>query len=225
MAGRGPLAEEIRSALRRCVAADPDLTRESHASDLFEAYVFTLILRAAHDLGAMIAYEDVSGRRPPRFVFRTSPGYIYSTERQYCHAIIEFPGKPALEVHVGVRVQGSSGVLHECDVAVLFRDEAITFRLNRVPPRQSKIVLAVECKFYSVSIPLGLARGFVGLASDLGSSRDRYFVVNTQSGQAEKYLTNRGRKWEHQLYPDSTMSVDRLRHTFQTSFRDFTAVN
>src|SRR6266540_1961782 len=94
------LVTEINQALRQCISSDPSLTTDSHASDLFEAYVFTLILLAADDLGASISYEDVFGRRPSRFVFRTSPGYIYSTERSYCHALIDFPGKPPLEAHV-----------------------------------------------------------------------------------------------------------------------------
>src|SRR5438132_13972232 len=151
--------------------AAPSLRESSHASDLFEAYVFGIGLLAAADLGAVLDYADVDGLKPARFIFRTSPGHIYSRERNYCHAILQFGGRPALEAHVGVRVQGSSGVLHECDIAVLTGAEAATCRLDQVGPRQSKVIVAVECKFYSVALPLGLARGFVGLVSDLPPKR------------------------------------------------------
>ncbi len=98
---RRSLLDELEAGLRLCASVSPQLTTESHASDLFEAYVFTIILRAARDLGAEIDYRDVTGGRPASFVFRTSPGYIYSKERQYCHAVIAFQGKPRLEAHVG----------------------------------------------------------------------------------------------------------------------------
>jgi hypothetical protein len=42
-----------------------------------------------------------------------------------------------------------------------------------------QVVLAAECKFYSVPIPLRLARAFVGLVSDLGAGKDRLLVVRS----------------------------------------------
>jgi hypothetical protein len=41
-------------------------------------------------LGAQVAYETVRGTSPSQFIFRTSPGYIYSTEQDYTHAILSF---------------------------------------------------------------------------------------------------------------------------------------
>lgn len=223
MSSNQDLLDELRIVLGTAVT--PSLTAASAASDLFEAYIFGLLLQAAANQGARrIYFEDVNGSRPSTFVFRTSPGFIYSTQQSYCHAVIDFDGKPRLEVHVGIRVQGSSGVLHECDVAVVRRTEAILCRRQRVQPRQSKVVIAIECKFYSVQIPLALARGFVGLVSDLATG-DRYFVVNTDSDQAERYLTSRKRLWEHEVYPGSATAVTRLLNAFQVSFRNFVASN
>jgi hypothetical protein len=217
------LLADLKDALGASVT--PSLTTSSATSDLFEAYVFGILLQAARDQGAqLVTFEDVDGMRPTTFVFRTSPGYIYSREQPYCHAVIEFAGKPALEAHVGIRVQGSSGVLHECDIAVLRQTEAVLCRRQMVQPRQSKVIIAVECKFYSATIPLGLARGFVGLVSDVAQG-DRYFIVNTNSNQAEKYLTARKRSWEHEVYPGSLIAVARLRNAFQVSFRNFVAAN
>jgi hypothetical protein len=62
-----------------------------------------------------------------------------------------------------------SSVLHEADIAVLTRSEAKICRYNRVAPRTSSLVLTEECKFYTTSLGLGLARGFVGLCTEFGS--------------------------------------------------------
>src|SRR3954449_124772 len=96
----------------------------SAANDIFEGYVFGLIIRAAVAAGGSVAYEDVFGSPATRLVFRTSPGMLYSTTHPYTYAVVDFPNCDPLEVHVGVRVQGRSGVLHECDVLVLPQAEA-----------------------------------------------------------------------------------------------------
>jgi hypothetical protein len=202
----------------------PGLTNASTTDDIFEAYVFSLALEAARIEGAHISFRDVYGRTPSIFTFRTSPGYIFSTTQPYTHAVIDFPGRPILEAHIGVRVAGSSGVLHECDVAVLYQSEAATCRLNRVSPRSSKLIMGIECKFYSSTIPLGLARSFIGLGLDL-SAQDCYFVVNTSSDSAEKLLAKKNRAYGCNIVPSSSIAVDRLRSSFQSSFAKFKARN
>jgi hypothetical protein len=193
-------------------------------SDIFEAYVLCLLLKAAQREGATIAYEDVKGKTPSSLIFRTSPAQIYSDKKPYCHAIIEFANKPLLEAHIGIRVSGKSKVLHECDVAVIFRDEGITCRNHSVPPRHSKLILAVECKFYTDSISLIQARAFIGLSADLKAD-DCFFVVNTDSGSAEKLLAHRRNNWEHRIIPRSQNEVSRLIALFQNHFKNFKAKN
>jgi hypothetical protein len=105
---------------------------------------------------------------------------------------------------------------------VITRTEAITCRRGRVQPRQSQVILAAECKFYTVPLPLGLARGFVGLASDL-PSRDRYFVFNTTGNNIERYLSARARLWERSVRPSAPLEAARLQNAFQTTFRNFRA--
>ena len=58
-------------------------------------------------------------------------------------------------------------MLHECDVVDLDGAEATQSRRNNADPRSSKCLLAVECKYYATPLPLGMARGFVGLQADL----------------------------------------------------------
>ena len=204
----------------------PGLTSSSDPSDIFEAYIFSLVVKAARDEGATVSFRDVFGKSPSVFVFRTSPGYISSTTQPYTYAIIQFSNKPILEVHIGVRVEGASGVLHECDVAVIHQSEAELCRKNaKIHPRYSKVELAIECKFYTTKIKLGLVRSFVGLISDL-SKEQRYFVVNTSLDSAASitaYLSKLTKGWEHNIVPGSTMALLRLTGSFQNAFKNFKA--
>jgi hypothetical protein len=156
------LLAEIQTALGGSMP--PSLRAVSAGSDIFEAYVLMLVIQAALEEGAQVTYRDVFGNTPTTFVFRTSPGYIYSRAQPYTHGVIAFASKPALEVHMGVRVVGKSGVLHECDIAVIEQAEAETCRRNYVPPRSTKVLIAAECKFYVAALKLSLAREFLGVA-------------------------------------------------------------
>lgn len=216
---RPALLGDIQAALGAAVT--PNLSAASAASDLFEAYVWSLAVEAARDEGATVAFFDVNGNAATSFYFRTSPGFIFSTAQPYTHAELVFPDRPVLEAHVGVRVSGKSGVLHECDVAVLLKAEADLCRAESVSPRSARVIISAECKFYSADVPLGMARGFVGLTSDL-STRDRFFVVNTESDSVERLLTHLGRGWDHRIIPGSD-TVPRLRHAFRDAYKKFKA--
>jgi hypothetical protein len=215
------LLDAIQSALGAAVT--PGLSTSSDPSDVFEAYILSIVLDAAVEVGAQITYRNINGPTT-QFVFRTSPGFIFSTAQPYAFAVIDFPDCPLLEAHIGIRVAGKSEVLHECDVAVLPQTEAQTCRQNNVHPRSSKLVLAVECKFYTVSLPLGLARSFIGLGVDFGTV-GCHFVVNTESEVIEKLLAHHRRNWEHQVLPETPVNVDRLRNSFQKAFKNFIAKN
>lgn len=201
------------------------ITSDSKTHDLFEVYVFTLILKAARAEGAQVSYEDVDGNIPSQFEFRTSPGHIYSRIRPYTHAIIEFDNTPALEAHVGIKVAGRSKVFHECDVAVIKRTEGIACRRSpNAVPRHKSLVLAVECKFYASRINLHLARAFLGLSKDI--STESYFVVNTDGTKSVgKLLAHHRSHWQHQIVPSSSTDVVRLTNVLQNTFKDYVANN
>lgn len=219
-----PITDDLLSDVQAALgtAVSPALTSESAVSDLFEAYILTLLIRAARAEGATVTYFDAAGAPAQSFVFRTSPGYIWSTTQQYTYALLQFQGKEALEAHVGVRVAGKSGVLHEFDVCAIRQSEAELARQNRVQPRSSKVVIGVECKFYTTSLTLGLARAFIGLGSDV-STRNTVFVTNTESESVERLLTARGQQWAHRAVPASAIDVERLRNEFQSAFKYFKA--
>src|SRR5689334_8244834 len=103
---RQSLLGEIRQALGAAVL--PSLTTATAASDLYEAYLFGLVLEAARTQGADVRLCCIRGGVPNPFIFRTSPGYLNSRRRNYGYAEIEFTSCPVLEAHLGVRVSGHS---------------------------------------------------------------------------------------------------------------------
>ena len=62
------LLTQIQSTLGAAVT--PSLSTASDTSDIFEAYVFSLVIEAAKTEGATVSYSDVFGNIPTTFVFR-----------------------------------------------------------------------------------------------------------------------------------------------------------
>lgn len=225
------LLAEIQSTLGSAIT--PNL-RRSDPSGIFEAYILSFVLRAAIRVGARtpIRYEDVNGNSPTIFEFRASPSYIASTARPYTHALIEFPNKPLLEAHVGVLVEGESGVLHECDVAIITREEAQRCRRESrmgwsgspavwISPDTAKIVLSVECKFYQrARLDVDLARSFLGLTSDMSTRCDKYFVASASADSVEVLLNEKHKIWHRNILPGA-VETEMLQNAFQTTFRNF----
>lgn len=203
-------------------AISPSLTTASAGSDIFEAYVLTIILEAAEAEGGAINFRNVDGSIPTIFTFRTSPGHIWWNNQPYTHAEIQFSNLPLLEAHTGVYVSGKSGLIHESDVLVLLSEEAQLSRLNQVPPRSKRSIIAAECKFYSSGLRIGLARAFVGLCSDL-SSRECFFITNITGVNLEKLLTYQRKKWQSPIRPSDAVAANRLRNAVQDVFKDFRA--
>jgi hypothetical protein len=133
-------------------------------SDLYEATLFTLGVLSCRIAGGQIFVENATP-----VIFRTSPGQIWSDT--YTRAVAEFSGRPMVEVHLGVKIAGASGVHHEVDVALIDATEAARCRGFGVPPRRGKLVYAVEAKHYDRSPGIGIGRGFIGLANELYASR------------------------------------------------------
>lgn len=199
-----------------------NLTAQSAGGDVFEAYVFGLVVDAAESEGGIIDFRNRDGSVPAQLIFRTSPAHLYSSTQNYSYARIQFPNIPMLEVHLGVYVSGKSQLIHEADVVVLTEAEGSLSRTNSVPPRSHQCVLTVECKFYASNIGLFLGRGFVGLCSDL-SARESFFVTNSTSTSVEKLLVHKRLKWASQLQPSQTVIVERFRNAVQDVFKDHKA--
>lgn len=201
-------------------SVSPGLTTASAGSDIFEAYVLSVILDAADTEGATIRFRNVDGSIPVTFTFRTTPGHLWWDSAPYTHAEIKFQDAPLLEAHMGVYITGKSGLIHEADLLVLLSEEAVLSRQNSVPPRSSRSIIAVECKFYAANLKIGLARAFVGLCSDL-STRECFFVTNATSVSVEKLLTHQRRQWQSEVQPSQQVIVERFRNALQDVFKDF----
>ena len=222
MPPRQGLLEEISQALGQAVS--PSLTTQSDLSDIYEGYIFVLLLQAARIEGAQVVFSSIQGGAANRFVFRTSPGYLNSQRQNYGYAEIRFPRCPTLEVHLGVRVAGQSNVLHECDVSVLDQTEAELCRkvARTLAPRSARVRIAVEAKYYTTALGLQLGRSFLGLVRDL-SADNVFFVFNHEAESVERLLAHKKQQWEHNIVPGNDVPVDRLRSTFQVAFKNYKA--
>jgi hypothetical protein len=213
------LIAEIRQLLGQVLV--PSVTAQAAADDIFEVYVFGLVLEAARREGAVvIEYENVTGGFSGVCTFRTSSGRIWSQARPYTHAIVRFSNKPPLEVHLGIMMQGSSGVLHEADVVVIPRSEGAACRSSNVEPRASAALLTAECKFYTTPLPLGMGRSFIGLSSEFGKKK-AFFAMNQPPGTVGVLLKKHVEHWEPSIVPVSVSDVGRFIGNLQTPFKNF----
>jgi hypothetical protein len=101
--------------------------------------------------------------------------------------------------------------------------EADSCRANQRQPRASRILMAVDCQYYTSQLKLELAQAFIAFSSELRVAGNCYFVSNSSSDSVAKLLASRKRKWEYDIFPRSTNNVNRLMYEFQTSFKDFKA--
>jgi hypothetical protein len=111
------LLAQIQAAIGASMT--PTLTNASSGSDIFEAYVPSIVIEAAQAEGGAVTFRNVDGSVPTTFTFRTSPGHIWWDSQPYTHVQIQFSDVPLLKAHMGVYVSGKSGLIHEADVLVL----------------------------------------------------------------------------------------------------------
>lgn len=221
MAVNSSLLRDIKAELENTI--NPDLKTGKEAGDRFKFYIFSIVVKAARNEGALVYYKDVDKNNPETLVFRRRAGQLYDSTQAYTHAVIEFPNKPPLEIHMGVKVHGRLRVLYDCDICVLYKIEADACRNNRREPRTSRILLAVDCQHYASELKLEFAQAFLSLASELRVAGECYFVSNSESEVAAKLLASRKRKWECDIVPGKANNVNRLMYGFQTIFKDFKA--
>jgi hypothetical protein len=219
---RPGLISNIKAALSS--ALSPNLTAGSKGDDLYEAYIWSVVLDAARNKGAKILFKDIQGNIASGvFTFRTSPSEIWWSSENYCHAEINFPKCPPLEAHVGIYVAGRSKVRHECDVAVLFKNEADVCRSRNALPRASKVILSVEAKYYVAStLGLGLGRAFLGLCNEIQRT-NRFFIATSPSKSIAKLLSKHTIGFDLEFTPTIPHNVDVMRGLFEKVFASFIA--
>jgi hypothetical protein len=220
-----PTSDDLVNAIANAVGAFVGVgaITASADNDRFEAYVWSLVLSAATAEGATITFRDPVKNQASNLLFRTSPGSISTKVPAFTHASIMFAGKPELEAHIGIKIQGKSRVPHECDVVVIPAGEADTCRTTNAHPRQSAVVIATECKYYYSKLPFRLSREFLGLCKEMRAV-DCYFAVNTSKVSVEKVLAYYRCNCETLVLPSAPGS-DTLVHAFRKAFRDFKRLN
>lgn len=216
--------QDIRDKLNSSVNSSYKSTEYSRTvqAEIFNAYIFSLLLKAVSNEDGYFYYKDVLEETPDVLTFRNTPGKIHTTTYPYTHVVVEFSKKPPLEIHLGIKIQGRSGVLQGCDLLVLYQKEADLCRLLDREPRSSQILLAINCLHSTSELTIDLIGSFLALASDIRVDSS-YFVSNSESPPVAKLLTMARKKWEHNIFPGASNDVNRFMYSLQTLFKNFKA--
>lgn len=145
--------------------------------------------------------------------FRRGPGNLWTPG--FTYAVATFPGSKKVEVHLGVKVTGTSGVPHECDVALIDSAECARSRAGAVHPRHQFLVGAIEAKHYQVSPGLDVGREFIGLASEIGGKKCCLAFPAEASPTLSLLLARRPPECFSEVESGSS-AADRLRRVLET---------
>lgn len=229
-AGEAPISDTIHDLLARLkgelpLALPTAFTTggpsPSAGDDLYEAFLFALVLKAARTEGYAISFEDGFGRPPTEFRLRRSPGHVY-TSATFTHAVLSLPNtsKPPLEVHTGISVVGASKVAHEADVVVLPSPVAQRSRALRTDPPHSKAIMVVEGKYYGRRpVSLGTGREFLGLGADMKATTTM-FAATIVSMSVVHLLQGKNKLYEVGVLPGRKAERD-LQERFAVALRGY----
>lgn len=188
-------------------------------SDLYEASLLALCLDAAKAAGGTALLTEDGRTQAPALRFRRSPGNLWLGT--FTYVLVSFPGtQKQLEIHLGVYVVGKSKVPHECDVAIIEHQEAERSRQAGVHPRNAKLVAAIEAKHYSSSPPLGIGRGFLGLAQEMGAKKCSLVFPSQSSPNLGALIAGRPSESHPELLP-GTDAAHRLRSQLDQAIRNW----
>lgn len=140
------------------------------ASDLYEAALFVTAVQAAEQAGGRCLLTADDKNPATELTFRRHSSRLWTGN--FTYSLVSFPDRSKqLEIHLGVYVVGTSGAVHESDVAILERREARRSRGGGLHPRQSGLIASIEAKNYVASPGIGVGRGFLGLSTEFGPSK------------------------------------------------------
>ncbi|WP_428515460.1 hypothetical protein [Roseovarius sp.] len=179
------LLTNVESALG--LSIDLGYASKAKDHDLYEAYVLTLLLFAAHSEGWNLELRDGWGHAVTNPLFRLGPGRI--TSRKYTFARMTKAGREPLEAHLGVKVSGQAPVgispptksgrlLHEFDLIVLPETIASACRATGDDPDHTAVTVHAEMKFYTGKLTLSLGRASIGMALECGLSGKSVLISN-----------------------------------------------
>jgi len=188
--------------------------RIAQVNDYYEAYLWAEMVDVARNNSWTVSYSH-AGPADDQFKFRMGPGLLTSAT-EFTHANLTNVNGLAGELHLGLRVEGESGVLHEFDLVALREHEAIFDRIAGRQPSQFVVRLHVEAKFHTNDLSLGVARGIVGLQADCPSIHG--FLVSRGKGSPmlRKLLKYHGATYVHNAVPNGT-GAPYLRNCFEAA--------
>ncbi|RKN10204.1 hypothetical protein [Streptomyces radicis] len=213
---RGDLTRAIEQAIG---VLQPVYRRHAEESDLYEASLLAVSLDAAKKAGGQVLLTEDGHSRARSLRFRRSPGNLWSGN--FTYALVDFRGSPKrLEIHLGVYVVGRSKVAHECDIAIIDHQEAERSRLAALHPRNSKLIAAIEAKYYPASPGLGVGRGFLGLAQEMTERKCSLVFPSRSSDTLARLTASRLSETYGELLPGSP-AADRLCSQLDTAIRNW----
>jgi hypothetical protein len=162
----------------------------------YEAYIFTLVLRAIRQAGGTVNLRSIGSRSraPSTFVVRCGPGALTGRTRDFGYASCCL-NSTYFEVHSRISWRGACGEEQEMDLSLLRSIYARRLRSNmrgKQTPGPGGLVGAIECKFYNIRLDRDLAQAWVGVLDDFPSSGSvvSRFVSNQYSPQVNRYCNN-----------------------------------
>ena len=171
-------------------------------NDYYEAYLWAETVDVARANSWTVNYVN-AGPAGNEFTFRRGPGLLTS-KTKYTYATLSDGGNRKGELHVGVRVIGKSGVLHEFDVVALKEPDVTLARHGGYQPRQQATRLHIEAKFHTADLSLGVARSIVGLQADCPAVHG--FLVSRGKGSStlRQLIKHYGGTYVHNAVPSGT---------------------
>lgn len=156
----------------------------------FEGYIFSLCYTAVVNLGGVATLTGIqTGPNPKKIILRGGPGHMWSDKQDFCFIDCSVNGKH-FEVHIDVQYEGASGANHELDISIFSKIEADKIRNRKgIPTFKKGLIAGMECKFYTSTPGVSLARTFVGLLTDSPKGKRYYaFVSNQGTSGMKKFL-------------------------------------
>jgi len=170
-----PDADEMRRLVLDALGSATSATglgshydKKAKENDLYEAFILLTLLEVAVRQRWDVTIVGPDGGERDELLLRGAPGSFTNPSREYTHAVLSRRGAFDLEAHVGVKVRGESGVLHEADLLLMPRAVSEACRASGDAPGVRQAIAVLEAKFISAdSVPLGYGRGLVGLGRDM----------------------------------------------------------
>lgn len=161
------LRVKLQTALASISATAPVFTSTASRDRLYEGFVLSIAIQALRRIGGRLQVYSGGSRPRPSSVLslRRAPGKIYGNAPDFGFILIQFK-QSLYELHTDLRVAGTSGVLHELDIAILDQVHCESCRAQSVDPNGSKARFICECKCYGSDLPLRIGREFLGLGTE-----------------------------------------------------------